>query len=229
MLTDSRFRDLLSEERRSRSIVIAGLGGIGGQVFYGLFRMGFNNLYGVDKDTVELANCGTQLYSVNDVGQNKSSAMEGLCKSIGIGWPDETVVVCGDLNTTTGCGQFVNISLNSSVVVLAVDCMNLRKKIVEDLVLRYHSSAYGLGPAIIDARMAAEEFQMRSFFVGDPKGVKAWLGAWFPPSEAERGPCTASSTYYTGLIAGGMIMGQIKAIVKTGGIKEYFCGWALSE
>ena len=78
---------LLGEEYfeilKNKTILIAGLGGVGGTALEALARTGFNNFVIVDCDIVNLSNLNRQiLYTLKDVGKSKVCAAEERLKAL---------------------------------------------------------------------------------------------------------------------------------------------------
>ena len=65
-------------EIQKKRIVVAGCGGIGSNLAFQLARMHPAGLYLYDDDTVETVNMAGQLFSRNDVGRTKVSAVTGM-------------------------------------------------------------------------------------------------------------------------------------------------------
>ncbi|MCK1994220.1 ThiF family adenylyltransferase [Peribacillus muralis] len=60
---------------KSANILLLGAGGTGGSCAISLARMGFGNITVVDFDKVELSNLNRQIYTFEDVGENKVNAL----------------------------------------------------------------------------------------------------------------------------------------------------------
>lgn len=66
------------EEIQKSRVIIAGIGGIGSNVAFQLARMAPANITLYDDDVVERVNMAGQLYSSNDIGQNKVDAIASM-------------------------------------------------------------------------------------------------------------------------------------------------------
>ena len=66
------------EEIQKSRVIIAGIGGIGSNVAFQLARMAPANITLYDDDIVERVNMAGQLYSSNDIGQNKVDAIASM-------------------------------------------------------------------------------------------------------------------------------------------------------
>ena len=74
--TTSRFSSAIWYDNiKSKSVTLAGIGGIGSYVAFLLARLGLERLIIYDDDYIEAANMSGQLYSCNDVGRRKVSAI----------------------------------------------------------------------------------------------------------------------------------------------------------
>lgn len=72
----SRLKKILSDDEinliRSKTILIVGIGGVGGYALESIVRMGVNNIIIVDNDVVDITNLNRQLISLNsNIGKKK--------------------------------------------------------------------------------------------------------------------------------------------------------------
>ena len=90
----SRTALLLTDESmeilKTKSVIIFGIGGVGGYVCEALVRSGIYNITIVDNDDVQLTNINRQIIAtMNTIGMAKVDAMEERIKSIN---PDANVI-----------------------------------------------------------------------------------------------------------------------------------------
>lgn len=83
----SRSKQLLGEERidsfANKTILVIGLGGVGGTAFNALVRSGFKKFVIIDKDTVDETNLNRQiLFTRKDVGKDKVEVAKEFALSI---------------------------------------------------------------------------------------------------------------------------------------------------
>lgn len=67
---------------KTKTVGIAGLGGLGSNVAVSLVRSGVGRLILVDHDVVELSNLNRQFYFLEDVGKKKTDALSGYIQRI---------------------------------------------------------------------------------------------------------------------------------------------------
>lgn len=69
---------------KDKTIMVVGLGGVGGTAFSALVRSGFKHFIVVDHDNVDASNLNRQiLYSPKDIGSSKVDVAERFAKSFG--------------------------------------------------------------------------------------------------------------------------------------------------
>jgi len=86
----SRNRGLISTEEQRRlaevSVLVAGVGGVGGRIAETLTRLGVGTLILADPDTFSVTNLNRQAgATTKTLGENKAEAVAELCRSIGTG------------------------------------------------------------------------------------------------------------------------------------------------
>lgn len=217
-LIDGRYSGLLPEGSRDRNMVIAGLGGVGGHAAIALYRMGFRKMNLWDYDIVEIANVGTQPYRLDDVGSYKTTAINSILHGIEPTTDNRPFAQNLFISNIFDSQTFRNfINMVGGITVVAIDNMGSRKRVVEMIGPQ-------AGKWFVEARMGAEELQIRTVDTGNAADLESWHKSWFPQSEAVNEPCTQRATSYCGMIAGGMIAGIIKNIC-VGKTPPYFTSW----
>lgn len=98
---------------RSKTIFVAGLGGVGGTAFEALVRIGFKNFIIVDKDDVAPSNLNRQiLYTSNELGKSKVEAAR-----------DRALAIDDEINIKIIQGDILD-SLDFKDVDMVVDCID---------------------------------------------------------------------------------------------------------
>ena len=193
---------LLPLEARKTPITVVGAGSTGSFTVLALAKMGFGNITVWDFDTVELHNVDNQVYGSKHIGMSKVDALEAV------------ILELADVSMTAYDFPFNGDMplLAEEIVIFATDSIDSRKDAWEKI--KYHPFR-----ALIDSRMAAEQF---SVYTVDPKDFlqqKKYEQTFFPASEAVAERCTEKSIMYTPLILGGVIANQVKRILAGNTVK----------
>jgi len=179
---------------KSLSVSLVGAGGIGAATAVVLAKMGIQHMCIFDDDDVNEVNIATQLHKVSDIGNPKVIALGYLL----LEFSDELTLkpVCSRVAS--------DYFLQDFIVISAVDSIKARKDIwaaVKHTKTRWY----------LDARMAAEEFQLYTVRMTDPDWYDGMLAKQDDESIPDL-PCTMKATIYTGFIAAGQIGAAVKAI-----------------
>ena len=68
---------------KTKTVLLIGLGGVGGSAFETLVRSGVQNIIIIDFDNVDISNLNRQvLYNLDSIGKKKVDVAENFCKSI---------------------------------------------------------------------------------------------------------------------------------------------------
>lgn len=172
--------DIFRANNRTR-IVIIGAGGIGSWVSLCLSKEGFKSIEVWDGDIIEAHNRPSQYFSKN--GINKA---EELARTI----PNVTAIP----------RMWDGETLSASIVVLAVDNMEIRKRIVETQK----------ASLIIDGRIGGEFIRVLSVSPVDFGSKEYYLDSWYPSEEASKQPCTARSIADVGFLITFFIVSLIR-------------------
>lgn len=136
---------------QEKSVILAGLGGIGSYVAYLLGRFKIHNLTIYDDDVVEAGNLSGQMFTVDDIGRRKTDS------------------VCTMLNNYSEFHKissyhirFTNNSMAGDIMICGFDNMVARKQFFCKWVDYVNSLPTELRSRclFIDGRLAAEEFQV---------------------------------------------------------------------
>ena len=217
----TRQSDTLPLDKCNTRILLVGAGSIGSYAAMALSKMGIEMITAVDFDDVEEENLNAQVYSPTHVGKSKVTALrEAIVDQTGM---DICYYSCR-YDRRFVSNPFLKHSIENKeyeIVITAVDCLDARKMIFEDLAGSAH---------IIDPRMAIEEIAVHY----TPKGItdtakKQHLDNGFSRNEdAIQEPCTNKSIAYTALLAGGLVAKVVKDIL-VGGMSYKFLTWNLPQ
>jgi molybdopterin/thiamine biosynthesis adenylyltransferase len=178
----ARSSALIDVERTAATrVAVYGLGSVGSMAVLALNKLGVE-VVGFDFDEVSAENLGPQLFAAHDIGRSKADAVASNPYLVG--------------QPGTFKKRRVREAMKSARIhILAVDCMDTRKRIVQSA----REDDY-----IIDSRMGATNMRIRAFRV-TPESVERWLSDWFPNVEMERLPCTAKATVWNAMLCAGHI------------------------
>ena len=168
-------------------IHLLGLGGIGSNALYYLYKTIPATYYIQDIDTVEAINVGTQFYSINDIGKDKVEASYDRLY---------TFNNTGYKNIQCLTRKFVTGDTTLDYAISAVDNMDARKNIYNSW--KKQSSR----EILIDGRLRAEYYEVFTVVKGREEEYEKTL---FDDSEVDEGPCTFKQTSYFGGLIGARI------------------------
>ena len=155
------------EAIRQKSIILAGLGGIGSYVAFLLARMQPARITMYDDDRVEAVNMSGQLYSVTDVGNYKGNAIYQMMKNYGNFYN-------GNVNTQ----RFTDQSLGGPIMICGFDNMEARKVFYQSWKNWRNTTDDSSKCLFIDGRLAAEEFQVIAIQGDDERAMKLYEEEW---------------------------------------------------
>lgn len=176
----TRFSEIIwAKHAALYSIAIIGLGGIGSWLALMLGRIGYN-LTLIDYDKIENHNLGGQLYNSTDIGELKVSAIKNL-------------LYLNFVNNVNAYSiKFTDASsINSTILISAVDDMNVRKLLFNKFVKNTRTELF------IDGRMSAEQFEVY-IVTKDHNRIEKYKESLFDNSEVEDEPCTSKATSHFG-------------------------------
>ena len=172
-------------------VVIIGAGGIGSWVALLLSKFSINiRLH--DSDRFEKVNQAGQIFLAEHLGMQKSAAVSNLCRAV------------SHESTVSSYGHWEGSSGNlSPITIVAVDNMRVRKQAFIAWYSRYGDSPNAL---FIDARLAAELYQIYTIKGGDVRAKERYLKEWFSDEDADETLCSYKQTAYVAAMLAGRIV-----------------------
>lgn len=192
------------EEIRKKTIILAGVGGIGSWACLLLARVQPTNIVIYDDDTVESANMSGQLYGVNDVGRNKVDALVS------------TIQTYASFNSVFGISQkFTSESEAADIMICGFDSMTARKTFFTSW--KNHVMAKSINERkhclFIDGRLSAEYLEVYSISGDDAEAITMYEGTLFSDEEADETLCSYKQTSYMANLIGGFIVNSFTNFV----------------
>lgn len=185
----SRFSSAIWYEKiREKTIVLAGVGGIGSYVGFLLARMKPASLFIYDNDIVEAVNMSGQLYSRNDIGVTKVAALVNMVKD----YADYGSVFAIAERFTPECEP-------TDIMICGFDNMEARRVFFTKWVEHVHSKPEEerANCLFIDGRLAAEEFQVLCIKGDDLFNIDRYQKEYlFTDAEADETICSYKQTTF---------------------------------
>lgn len=131
-----RLRKIVDEDMlnkiRSKTVLIIGLGGVGGHALESIVRMGINNIILVDGDKIDVTNLNRQLLSLNsNIGENKTDVAKKRILDIN---PDCNVIT---INKFIDSSNYLEIfSYNIDYVIDACDTVSTKILLIKECLDR---------------------------------------------------------------------------------------------
>lgn len=187
--TTSRFSSASWYENvQSKTIILAGIGGIGSHVTFLLSRMKPASLFIYDNDVVEAANMSGQLYSVKDIGKTKVNAIIN------------TIDLYSDYNSVFGISEkYTSEDEAADIMICGFDNMEARKTFFERWLSHVKSKPEEerCNCLFIDGRLAAEEFQILCIKGDDTFNITRYRREFlFADREADETICSYKQTSF---------------------------------
>ena len=183
---------------KEKTVMLAGVGGIGSYVAFLLSRMSIRSLILMDNDKVENVNMSGQLYSRNDVGNYKVNAISQMINSYS---PSLDIVALPE--------RFTQDTQTTDIMICGFDNMNARstyfKKWKEHLMTK--SKEERKHCLFIDGRLAAELLQVLCIRGDDSYNIERYEREFlFTDSEADDTVCSYKQTTYMANMIGSIIV-----------------------
>lgn len=186
------------EEIQKKTIILAGLGGIGSYVCFLLARVQPTSLFIYDDDIVEAANMSGQLYGLSDIGQHKVDAIAAM---VGNYASYNSVFAIRD--------RFTNSCEAADIMICGFDNMTARKIFFRKWCSHVNNKSLEERKKclFIDGRLSAEYLQVFSF-TGDDEGAinKYSENALFSDAEADETVCSYKQTTYMANMIGSLMV-----------------------
>lgn len=183
---------------KEKVITLAGIGGIGSYLAFLLSRMQPEKIIMYDDDIVEVGNMSGQLYSRDDVGVPKVSAMSSIMSRFSN--YDSVVVI--DSKYTEDCHP-------TNIMICGFDNMAARKTFFESWYncVCNTTKEFKQNMLFIDGRLAAEEFQVFCMTGEDDYSIERYKERYlFSDSEADETVCSyKQTTFMANMIASVMV------------------------
>ena len=183
---------------QSRTVTLAGLGGIGSYVAFLLSRLNVNSLILYDDDIVEAGNLSGQLYSLDDIGRNKVTSIGNMMGSYSNYFRHHCF-----------SERFTAESTPTPIMMCGFDNMEARRVYYnkwKNLVMS--TPIDGRGECLfIDGRLAAESFQVLCIKGDDNYSMTRYEADYlFSDEEAEQTICSyKQTTFMANMIASIMV------------------------
>ena len=195
----SRFSSAIWYEAiQKKTIVLAGIGGIGSYVGFLLARMKPTSLFIYDPDIVETVNMSGQLYSGEDIGNYKVNALSGMISKY-----------CGYNSIFAIPERFDDSSEASDIMICGFDNMAARKIFFNKWLdhVRSKSEVERANCLYVDGRLAAEEFQVLCIKGDDEFNINRYEKEFlFSDAEADATVCSyKQTTFMANMIASVMV------------------------
>ena len=195
----SRFSSAIWYEKiQEKTIIIAGIGGIGSYVVFLLARMKPTSLFIYDNDIVEAANMSGQLYGQSDIGLAKVTALANMVRN----YADYSGVFAVPERFTSECEP-------TDIMICGFDNMTARRVFFTKWVEHVHSKPEEerANCLFIDGRLAAEEFQVLCIKGDDSFNIDRYQKEYlFTDAEADETICSyKQTTFCANMIASYMV------------------------
>lgn len=195
----SRFSSAIWYENiQKKTIILAGVGGIGSYVGFLLARMKPASMFIYDDDIVEVVNMSGQLYGQSDLGRPKVSALTEMIRNY-----------AGYSSVFAVSERFTDESEASDIMICGFDNMAARKLFFNKWVSHVQSKPEEerKNCLFIDGRLAAEEFQVLCIKGDDEYNINRYNNEFlFSDAEAEETVCSyKQTTFCANMIASCMV------------------------
>lgn len=180
-----------------KDIVFAGLGGIGSWAAFLLSRVHPRHLYLYDPDTIEAVNLSGQLYSGENIGNNKSTVLHTFI-----------IDYSNYYDALSYVERFGPNSIASNIMISGFDNMEARKVYFNSWKqhVDWKTEEDKKECLYIDARMSAEDIQILCMTGADTEYIKEYQEKWlFSDEEADTEVCSYKQTSFCAAIIGGLI------------------------
>ena len=195
----SRFSSAIWYENiQKKTVILAGVGGIGSYVGFLLARMKPASMFIYDDDIVEAVNMSGQLYGQSDLGRLKVYALAEMIRNY-----------AGYSSVFAISERFTNESEASDIMICGFDNMAARKLFFNKWLsyVQSKSEEERKNCLFIDGRLAAEEFQVLCIKGDDEYNINRYSNEYlFSDAEADETICSyKQTTFCANMIASYMV------------------------
>ena len=195
----SRFSSAIWYENiQKKTVILAGVGGIGSYVGFLLARMKLASMFIYDDDIVEAVNMSGQLYGQSDLGRSKVSALAEMIRNY-----------TGYSSVFAINERFTDESEASDIMICGFDNMAARRLFFNKWVNHVQSKPEEerKNCLFIDGRLAAEEFQVLCIKGDDEYNINRYSNEYlFSDAEADETICSyKQTTFCANMIASYMV------------------------
>lgn len=195
----SRFSSAIWYENiQKKTVILAGVGGIGSYVGFLLARMKPASMFIYDDDIVEAVNMSGQLYGQSDLGRPKVSALAEMIRNY-----------AGYSSVFAISERFTDESEASDIMICGFDNMAARRLFFNKWVNHAQSKPEEerKNCLFIDGRLAAEEFQVLCIKGDDEYNINRYSNEYlFSDAEADETVCSyKQTTFCANMIASYMV------------------------
>lgn len=195
----SRFSSAIWYENiQKKTVILAGVGGIGSYVGFLLARMKPASMFIYDDDIVETVNMSGQLYGQSDLGRPKVSALAEMIRNY-----------AGYSSVFAISERFTDESEASDIMICGFDNMAARRLFFNKWVNHVQSKPEEerKNCLFIDGRLAAEEFQVLCIKGDDEYNISRYNNEFlFSDAEADETICSyKQTTFCANMIASYMV------------------------
>ena len=162
-------------------ITIIGAGGIGSFTALTLAKMGFENIYVMDNDTVEEHNIPNQFYRYKDLTIPKVEALKQIIYDF----------TENEIDTNSHHFEEETIINWGGLWIMAVDNMTTRQNIYK-LAYKHHNLITG----IIDGRMGGQQAEVYTVNMQNRMERTAYKNTLWEEAETAQVPCTERAVIY---------------------------------
>lgn len=188
MIDTSRHMSLISPRENPAKIGIIGAGATGSYVAYSLAKLGYTGIEVYDFDKIESHNIANQMYSIEDVDEYKSHALE---RSINDMTGAVSIIGYSDKVDISFMDKYVDVWKSFDVIFLLVDTLTARAEIYDWL------ERHGAWTKCIETRLAATHGDVYSFRTNHFTGEK-WRSELPSDDEIERDVTACGSSVTIG-------------------------------
>lgn len=185
----SRFSSAIWYKKiQEKTIILAGIGGIGSYVAFLLARMKPTSLFIYDDDLVEYINMSGQLYSKSDIGTSKVDALANMIKD----YADYYNIFAIREKYTIECEA-------TDIMICGFDNMKARKTFFNRWLAHVQSKPEEerKNCLYIDGKLAAEEFQILCIRGDDEYNINRYSNEFlFSDKEADETICSYKQTTF---------------------------------